>query len=212
MKIKKRALDVGSATTENLIDNTLLSTADSVLEEFIKAFPFVSAFKGVYQGFYQYQLSKRTQQFLYYIDACELESPKKINEIFKDKSNLEMGMEIMNAIELSYLEKHARMIARATILYDAKEISRSEFLKYMHIIPKLTSYLLDQIKECYERNKLELTNPRHGLKDATDEDLTLELESYGFVQIITHPFGGKEYKATGFLLNFYENIFQSEHD
>lgn len=53
MKIKKRALDVGSATTENLIDNTLLSTADSVLEEFIKAFPFVSAFKGVYQGFYQ---------------------------------------------------------------------------------------------------------------------------------------------------------------
>lgn len=35
MKIKKRALDVGSATTENLIDNTLLSTADSVLEEFM---------------------------------------------------------------------------------------------------------------------------------------------------------------------------------
>lgn len=35
------------------------------------------------------------------------------------------------------------MLARLALLYDAKEINRETFLRYAHIIPQFTSFLLE---------------------------------------------------------------------
>lgn len=198
-------------TAENIFDNAVQVTASTLVEEIVKAIPVTNAVKSIYNGIRSIQETRRATQFLIFVQECEDHSTGDILKIFRNKNNLEMGMEILNALEISYLEKHAQMIARATILYDAKELDRPNFLKYIHIIPKLTSYLLSQVEECYLRNISEKTEFRHGIAGVTDEDLTLELETYGFVNIITHPLGGKEYQATDSLNFLYEKIFQNSH-
>ncbi|WEV50101.1 hypothetical protein OZX61_11935 (plasmid) [Acinetobacter sp. ESL0695] len=124
MNTKNKILGITSEASENLVKNVLLNTTENILEEIIKAFPIVSSLKGIYQGFTQYQLNKRAQQFLYFVEECENKNSGNILKIFKDKNNIEIGMEIINALDTSYLVNHAQMLAKVTLLYDTKEISR----------------------------------------------------------------------------------------
>ena len=212
MSLKKNTVDVLGQTTENIVDNTVDIVANNVLNELLKAIPFTSVLTGGYQVFTEYHVNERARIFLEFITACESQSPQKISEIFKNKSNLEMGMEIMNALDTSYLVIHAKMIATTALLYDSELLKRDKFLKYIHIIPRLTSYLLSQIKLCYERNVSEIHQLDYGIKGVSDEDLTIELELYGFVKIFTHVYGDKQYIATDDLMYFYEHIFQPSNN
>ncbi len=208
MNAKNQILGITSEVTENLVDNILLNTTENALEEVIKAFPIVGALKGLYQGFTQYQLNKRAQQFLYFIEECESRDPGDILKIFKDKSNVEMGMEIINALDTSYLVNHAQMLARVTLLYDTEEISREKFLEYVHVIPRLTSHLLTQIKYCYEQQLLLIA------ANKSDDGFgggDFELVGYKFLSPVPLASGGFRYKGTTHLKFFYENIYQNSH-
>ena len=212
MSLKKNTVDILGQTTENIVDNNIDIVANSILNELLAAVPVVSILTSGYQVFNEYQIAKRAKHFLEFISACESKSPQKVSEIFKNKSNLEMGMEIMNALDTSYLVIHAKMIATTALLYESEKIQRDKFLKYIHIIPKLTSYLLNQIEICYERNVSEITQLGYGIKGVSDDDLTIELELYGFVTIFTHVFVDKQYRATDDLIYFYEYIFQPSNN
>lgn len=68
--------------------------------------------------------------------------PGSLLKIFKDQNNLEIGGELLNALDKTYLVHQSKMLARLALLYDVKEINRENFLRYAHIIPQLTSFLL----------------------------------------------------------------------
>ncbi len=208
MSTSNQILGITSEVGENLVDNVLLNTTENALEEVIKAFPIVNALKGIYHGFTQYQLNKRAQQFLYFVEECENREPGDILKIFKDKNNIEMGMEIINALDTSYLVNHAQMLARVTLLYDTKEISKENFLEYVHVIPRLTSHLLTQIKYCYEQYLLLIAAHK---ADYGFDGGDFELVGYKFLCPIPLASGGFRYTGTPQLKFFYEKIYQSSH-
>ena len=204
MSHKNKILEVASQAGENLIDNILLDTTDNVLNEFIKAFPIVSAMSGIYKGFTQYQLNKRAQQFVGFIKECENNNSGDILRIFKDKNNFEMGLEVINALDTSYLENHAKMIAKVTLLYDGKIISREQFLEYVHIIPRLTSHLLTKIKYCYDQQLILIASGKT-IDGFIGGDF--ELVGYKFLSPVPLASGGFRYTGTTNLKFFYENIY-----
>lgn len=208
MNTKNKILGITSEASENLVKNVLLNTTENILEDIIKALPMVNSLKGIYQGFTQYQLNKRAQQFLYFVEECENKNSGNILKIFKDKNNIEMGMEIINALDTSYLVNHAQMLARVTLLYDAKEISREKFLEYIHVIPRLTSHLLTQIKYCYEQQLLLIA------ANKLDDGFVggnFELVGYKFLSPVPLASNGFKYTGTTHLIFFYEKIYQNSN-
>lgn len=211
----KNSEDVNKLTaeiTENLFDNVVLSTTTSIFEEVVKAFPITNAFQTVFNSYRNLQEKRRAIQFIKFVEECERHQAGQILKVYKSKSNLEMGMEIMNAIEDSYLEIHAQMIARVAILYDVKQIDRSNFLKYAHIIPKLSSYLLEQIEDTYKKHIYRVKNPNNGFQHNEILEVSHELQNYGFIVITPGLSGGHSVKGTDELKFFYENIYKNKHD
>ena len=138
-----------SSFVENIIDNTILSTTNNILEEFVKALPVGSLLTSGLDVFKNYQTRKKIQQILYFVEEAQNLQAGKIFEIFSKQDNLEIGSELLNALDKTYLILQSQMLARAAILYDANEIGQTQFLRYAHIIPKFTSFLLKQLEHCY---------------------------------------------------------------
>ncbi|MBD8010252.1 hypothetical protein [Acinetobacter pecorum] len=198
-------------TVENGFDNVVLEVAETALEEIIKAFPITNAVKGIYNCVISYQENQRSFKFIQFVEECELHKPGQIFKIFKDKSNIEMGGEILNALEKSYLPKHSQMIARASILYDSKQLDRRKFLKYSHIIPKLTSYLLTQISTSYHLHLERKNNEDYRIFNNDLDGAGQELASYGFLQTIQTMGSGDFYKGNEELEYFYQHIYNNKY-
>lgn len=200
--------------TENLFDNVVLATTTSIFEEVVKAFPVTNAFSALFSSYQNMKQKRRATQFIKFVEECEKHQAGQILKVYKNKNNLEMGMEILNALEDSYLEIHAQMIARVAILYDSKQLDRSKFLKYAHIIPKLSSYLLEQIEICYNTYqvvKAEVKGKR-ALGDKVSKALTPELANWGLLESITTIGDGFRYSGTDELDYFYEYIYKNKYD
>ncbi|HAB43168.1 MAG TPA: hypothetical protein DCE70_06390, partial [Acinetobacter sp.] len=53
------------------------------------------------------------------------------------------------ALGKTYLVHQSKMLARLALLYDVNEINRANFLRYAHIIPHFTSFLLEGLEKAY---------------------------------------------------------------
>jgi hypothetical protein len=196
---------------ENSFDNVVLATTETVIEVATKSFPIVSAVKGLFNGISTYNENKRMILFLSLVRECEQQQAGKILEIFQNKNNIEMGGEIINALENSYLEKQAKMIARSALLYDAKEIDRSKFLKLTHIIPKLTSFLLEQLANCYALHLERKNTGNYRIFNSDCDGAGQELTSFGFLIAVATMGGGDFYKGTEELEFFYNYIMNNRY-
>ncbi|WP_228277922.1 hypothetical protein [Acinetobacter indicus] len=136
-------------TTENYFDNTVLETTDTIFQEILKAFPLASSGIAIYRLFRSYNEKQKLKNILEFIKEGENLEPRSLLKIFKDQNNLEIGCELLNALDKTYLVHQSKMLARLALLYDVKEINRENFLRYAHIIPQLTSFLLEGLDKAY---------------------------------------------------------------
>jgi hypothetical protein len=130
-------------TAENYFDNNVLETTNTIFQEILKAFPITSSGIAIYRVFRSYSEKQKLQNILEFIKEGENLEPGRVLKIFKDQNNLEIGGELLNALDKTYLVHQSKMLARAALLYDIGEINRLKFLRYAHIIPKFTSFYLN---------------------------------------------------------------------
>ncbi|GLG82589.1 hypothetical protein [Acinetobacter calcoaceticus] len=213
MKIK--GTDAGfvvGETVENIFDNTVMAVAETALGEAIKAFPIVNVLKGVHGAIVSYREQQRANLFLEFVQEIEQHHAGQVLKIFQGQNNIEMGGEILNALENSYLIIQSQMIARVVILYDVKQIDRKKFLKYAHIIPKLSSFLLEKISTCFRLHLERRNDEDYRIFNSDCDGAGQELTSYGFLNPIQTAGGGDFYQGTEELEFFYEYILNNKHN
>lgn len=198
---------------ENLVDNLVLTKASSLIEEVTKALPLAGIGVGIYNTYKGYKHTKQINQIQEFVREGETLKAGTLLAIFNNANNLEMGMEILHALDQCYLDIQSKMMARLALLYDCKEIDRDRFLKYSHIIPRLTSHLLSQIERCYqyhlERKDLDINDYRILMKECGGA--AVELTSYSFLQAHMTAGGGDFYQATDELIFFYEYLYNNKN-
>ncbi|USP41023.1 hypothetical protein [Acinetobacter sp. XS-4] len=213
MKIKGTEVGfVFGETVENIFDNTVMAVAETALGEAIKAFPIVNVLKGVHGARISYREQQRANLFLEFVQEVEQNHTGQVLRIFQGQNNIEMGGEILNALENSYLAIQSQMIARVVILYDVKQIDRKKFLKYSHIIPKLSSFLLEQISTCFSLHLERQNDEDYRIFNSDCDGAGQELTSYGFLNAMTTAGGGDVYQGTEELEFFYEYILNNRHN
>ncbi|WP_336949660.1 hypothetical protein [Acinetobacter junii] len=210
--MEKLITNILAETIENTIDNTIENVASTVLIEAIKGFPVVNAVKGTIDNYQSYQQAKRANQFLQFIQECEYHEAGRILKIFSTHSNTEMGKEVLKALESSYIELHSQMIARITILYDSKALTRIKFLRYTHTIPKLSSFLLTQIQVAYRFHLERKNNEDYRIFNRELEGAGEELTSYGFFKSVPTAGSGDFYQGNDELEYFHEHIMKNKYD
>lgn len=198
-------------TVENIFDNTVMAVAENALEEAMKAFPVVNTLRGLYSAKVSYKEQQRANLFLDFVQEVEQHNAGQVLKIFQGQNHIEMGGEILNALENSYLTIQSQMIARVAILYDVQQIDRKKFLRYSHIIPKLTSFLLDQIKTCFKLHLERQKDEDYRIFNSDCDGAGQELTSYGFLNAIATAGGGDFYQATKELEFFCEYILENKY-
>lgn len=149
MSNKNIARELALTTAENLADEIIFKTATTLLEDTIKSIPFASLITGSIESYTKFRTLKEQKQLFAFIQEAENINVGFIEKFFKDKDNLELGLEVLGILDQTYLEKQARMIGRATFLFKGLEISKQEFDKYTYIITRLNSHLIYLIEELY---------------------------------------------------------------
>ena len=138
MSNKNIARELALTTAKNLADEIIFKTATTLLEDTIKSIPFASLITGSIESYTKFRTLKEQKQLLAFIQEAENINVRFIEKFFKDKDNLELGLEVLGILDQTYLEKQARMIGRATFLFKGLEISKQEFDKYMYRTYALT--------------------------------------------------------------------------
>lgn len=198
-------------TAENYFDNVVLETTDTIFQEIIKAFPIASSGLAIYKSFRSYNEKLKLKNILEFIKEGESLASGSLLKIFKNQNNLEIGSELLNALDKTYLIHQSKMLARLALLYDSKEIDRPQFLRYAHIIPQFTSYLLEGLEKSYllfEENKL---NKNFHLKNDQCNFTASELEKFGFLYVVATFGSGNNYGRNKDLNFFYESIYKNKH-
>ena len=131
MSNKNIARELALTTAKNLADEIIFKTATTLLEDTIKSIPFASLITGSIESYTKFRILKEQKQLLAFIQEAENINVRFIEKFFKDKDNLELGLEVLGILDQTYLEKQARMIGRATFLFKGLEISKQEFDKYI---------------------------------------------------------------------------------
>ena len=131
MSNKNIARELALTTAENLADEIIFKTATTLLEDTIKSIPFASLITGSIESYTKFRTLKEQKQLFAFIQEAENINVGFIEKFFKDKDNLELGLEVLGILDQTYLEKQARMIGRATFLFKGLEISKQEFDKYV---------------------------------------------------------------------------------
>lgn len=214
MKKDKIATEITLTTTENLVDNILLTTTNSLLSELTKAFPFSGLITGSIEAYTQFRTLKEQKQLLAFIQEAENINKGFIEKFFQDKNNSELGFEILGILNQTYLEHQARMLGRATSLKYNEKISKQEFEKYTYIITKLDSYLISKIEHLFNI----YNNNQRENNFAYAPNQPMEFISFGFIERQLVPsfsdveleknFKNREFKILEKFLEFYKNIFK----
>lgn len=132
---------------ENIGKNVLESVAEGVTTELVKAIPFVSVITGfskAYTNLKEARYQKNLHAFLF-----ESSDSKKFSEkFFSDKSNAEIGLEILSVLEQITLNHQAEMLARLTRLWkETKEIDDDTFHEYSNIIINFNQHLINEFEK-----------------------------------------------------------------
>ncbi|MEQ1149160.1 hypothetical protein [Acinetobacter johnsonii] len=220
MSNKNIARELALTTTENLADEIIFKTANTLLEDTIKSIPFASLITGSIESYTKFRILKEQKQLLAFIEEAENINVGFIEKFFKDKDNLKLGIEILGILDQTYLEKQAKMISRATLLKYNGKISKQEFDKYTYIITKLNNHLTNIVEETYQLHQQRLSDPlqTHYPPNSIDlQNANMDLLSFGFLIFNQPPHWGDEYKkylksqytVQEKFLYFYHNIFKN---
>ena len=220
MSNKNIARELALTTTENLADEIIFKTANTLLEDTIKSIPFASLITGSIESYTKFRTLKEQKQLLAFIEEAENINVGFIEKFFKDKDNLKLGIEILGILDQTYLEKQAKMISRATLLKYNGKISKQEFDKYTYIITKLNNHLTNIVEETYQLHQQRLSDPlqTHYPPNSIDlQNANMDLLSFGFLIFNQPPHWGDEYKkylksqytVQEKFLYFYHNIFKN---
>lgn len=219
MSNKNIARELALTTTENLADEIIFKTANTLLEDTIKSIPFASLITGSIESYTKFRILKEQKQLLAFIEEAENINVGFIEKFFKDKDNLKLGIEILGILDQTYLEHQARMIGRATLLKYNGKISKQEFDKYTYIITKLNNHLTNIVEETYQLHQQRLSDSlqTHYPPNSIDlQNANMDLLSFGFLIFNQPPHWGDEYKKylksqytiQEKFLYFYHNIFK----
>lgn len=196
-------------TTENLADEIIFKTANTLLEETLKSIPFASVITGSIDSYTRFRTLKEQKQLLAFIQEAENINHGFIEKFFNDKSNTELGLEILGILHQTYLEHQARMIGRASVLFKNLSISKQEFDKYTYIITRLNSYLIHLVEKLYSIE----TNRDDPEFEYDIKNPNMELINFGFLVEVSSPlYPGStqtsQFKKTSDFDYFYDNIFK----
>ena len=211
MSNKNIARELTLTATENLADEIIFKTANTLLEDTIKSIPFASVITGSIESYTKFRILKEQKQLLAFIQEAENINIGFIEKFFKDKDNLELGLEVLGILDQTYLEKQAKMMGRATILFKSLSISKQKFDKYTYIITKLNNHLITII----EHLQTEITT-NSSMSIISLPIPNMDLISFGFIQKLPDgswfseaqnktPF---DHKITDEYFYFYENVFK----
>ena len=211
MSNKNIARELTLTATENLADEIIFKTANTLLEDTIKSIPFASVITGSIESYTKFRILKEQKQLLAFIQEAENINIGFIEKFFKDKDNLELGLEVLGILDQTYLEKQAKMMGRATIFFKSLSISKQKFDKYTYIITKLNSHLITII----ENLQTEITT-NSSMSIISLPIPNMDLISFGFIQKLPDgswfseaenktPF---DHKITDEYFYFYENVFK----
>ena len=211
MSNKNIARELTLTATENLADEIIFKTANTLLEDTIKSIPFASVITGSIESYTKFRILKEQKQLLAFIQEAENINIGFIEKFFKDKDNLELGLEVLGILDQTYLEKQAKIMGRATILFKSLSISKQKFDKYTYIITKLNSHLITII----ENLQTEITT-NSSMSIISLPIPNMDLISFGFIQKLPDgswfseaenktPF---DHKITDEYFYFYENVFK----
>ena len=211
MSNKNIARELTLTATENLADEIIFKTANTLLEDTIKSIPFASVITGSIESYTKFRILKEQKQLLAFIQEAENINIGFIEKFFKDKDNLELGLEVLGILDQTYLEKQAKMMGRATILFKSLSISKQKFDKYTYIITKLNNHLITII----EHLQTEITT-NSSMSIISLPIPNMDLISFGFIQKLPNgswfseaqnktPF---DHKITDEYFYFYENVFK----
>ena len=211
MSNKNIARELTLTATENLADEIIFKTANTLLEDTIKSIPFASLITGSIESYTKFRILKEQKQLLAFIQEAENINIGFIEKFFKDKDNLELGLEVLGILDQTYLEKQAKIMGRATILFKSLSISKQKFDKYTYIITKLNSHLITII----ENLQTEITT-NSSMSIISLPIPNMDLISFGFIQKLPDgswfseaqnktPF---DHKITDEYFYFYENVFK----
>lgn len=199
-------------TAENYFDATVLETTDTIFQEIIKAIPVASSSIAIYKIFRSFNEKQKLKNILEFIQEGENLAAGSLLKIFRNQNNLEIGSELLHALDKTYLIHQSKMLARLALLYDLNEIDRLKFLRYAHIIPQFTSFLLEGLEKAYlsfENNK---SKKDYHLKNDECNFSASELEKFGFLYVVATFGSGNNYGRSKDLKFFYENIYKNRHD
>ncbi len=211
MSNKNIARELTLTATENLADEIIFKTANTLLEDTIKSIPFASVITGSIESYTKFRILKEQKQLLAFIQEAENINIGFIEKFFKDKDNLELGLEVLGILDQTYLEKQAKMMGRATIFFKSLSISKQKFDKYTYIITKLNNHLITII----ENLQTEITT-NSSMSIISLPIPNMDLISFGFIQKLPDgswfseaenktPF---DHKITDEYFYFYENVFK----
>ena len=211
MSNKNIVRELTLTATENLADEIIFKTANTLLEDTIKSIPFASVITGSIESYTKFRILKEQKQLLAFIQEAENINIGFIEKFFKDKDNLELGLEVLGILDQTYLEKQAKMMGRDTIFFKSLSISKQKFDKYTYIITKLNNHLITII----EHLQIEITT-NSSMSIISLPIPNMDLISFGFIQKLPDgswfseaqnktPF---DHKITDEYFYFYENVFK----
>lgn len=195
-------------TVENLADEIIFKSATTFLEDLTKSIPVASIILNLTTAYSNYQTSKNQKQLLSFITQLQSADPEFIENFFQDKSNTELGYEILGILDQTYLEKQAKMIGRTTLLFKDDIISKLEFDRYTYIITRLNNHIFHLINELYN---IEMNRDTPNF-EFDIENPNMEFVNFGFLEEVPSPLypGSTQitrFKRTPNFYYFYEKIF-----
>lgn len=209
MSNKQNINDITLNTIENIADEVLFKSATTLLEDITKSIPIASIAIGLTQAYTNYKNAKEQKQLLAFIQEAENINHGFIEKFFRDKDNLELGLEVLGILDQTYLEKQAKMIGRATVLFKKQEISKQNFDKYTYIITRINNHLIYLIDELYTIK----TNKEETEFEFDIENPNMEFVNFSFLEEVSSPLypGSTQisrFKRTDSFYDFYEHIFK----
>ena len=209
MSNKQNVNNLLLTATENMFDEIVYKTTNTVVDEMIKSIPLASIITTSIDTYKNFKILKEQKQLLAFIQEAENIDQGFIEKFFQNKDNTEIGLEILGILDQTYLEHQARMIGRAAFLLKNGDIDKSQFDEYTYIVSRLNNHLISLIESLYsvETNKddpefnYDVKNPN------------MELVSFGFlIEVPAQLYLGvtqiAQFKKTDHFNYFYNNIFE----
>lgn len=219
--------EIPLTVSENLLKDMLDDVVEGVGVDILKAVPFVPAFLAVREAISNFKDARYHRNLIAFFYESK-ENEKFSRDFFNNKSNAEIGLEILSLVEQTYLEHQAQMIARITRMWkETQMLNKEEFDEYASIILSFDSHLIRQFEQYMtykgpvDQNNKAISIGPDGIDSAKAQP---EMFLYPNMIFVSHGFlrqreiknvlmGGSFAKEGSYSITkkahfFYENIFK----